>query len=214
MKRAQFAIFNFLLCACALTFFTLPLRAQNETSWISSLQSVPVQRAALALSRRAATQFLADKTIITPPQNLPTALNRRAAVFVTIEKRGQIAPRGCRGTLQPITSTLAQEIIRNTVAACTRDAQQPPLRKNELPNCLFSLTVVTRVQPISNLSQHDATRNGLIAQNGSRIGVVLPFEGRDARTQLSWARRKAGLRDHERAQLFELFAVRFREMSQ
>lgn len=182
-----------------------------DDNWTQQLRSPQVQRAALALSRRAVAQFLQNGTTLRVPQNIPAALKQRAGVFVTIEKLGQITPRGCRGTLQPITNTLAQEIVRNSVAACIRDATQPPLRRDELGQCRISLSIVIRVQPISSLAQHDANHNGLIAQNGSRIGVVLPFEGHDAQTQLEWARRKAAIKTNETAQLSEMFAVRFRE---
>lgn len=188
------------------------LQAQeSDVAWLTSLQTPRVQRAALDLSRRAATQFLTRGIKISPPSQLPNALQRRAGVFVTIEKRGQIAPRGCRGTLQPITDTLAQEIIRNTIAACTRDAAQAPLKRHELAQCLISLTIVTRLQPITSLSQHDPKQNGLVAQNGSRVGVILPYEGNNSATQLQWAKRKAGLKPNASVQLFELFAARFRE---
>ena len=184
---------------------------ETNNSWTQQLRSPQVQRAALSLSRRAVAQFLQNGSTLRVPQNIPAALKQRAGVFVTVEKHGQITPRGCRGTLQPITNTLAQEIVRNSVAACIRDATQPKLRRDELAQCRISLTVVIRVQPISSIAQHDANRNGLIAQNGSRIGVVLPYEGHDAQTQLAWARRKAAIKTNESAQLSELFAVRFRE---
>lgn len=157
------------------------------------------------------TQFLKNGSTLRISGDVPAALKRRAGVFVTVEKIGQVTPRGCRGTLQAVTNTLAEEIVRNAIAAAIRDAHQPKLRRDELSQCLISLTIVVRVQPISNISEHDATNNGLIAQNGSRIGVVLPYEGHDAQTQLDWARRKAGIETGESAQLSELFAVRFRE---
>ena len=54
-------------------------------------------------------------------------------------------------------------------------------------------------------------KNGLIARSGAKIGIVLPFEGRDATIQEKWAKRKAGLNENAPAQLLELVAVRFRE---
>ena len=220
-ERVRVLDVGFLRLAAAFTlsgFVAFPATAQTlrapdapDNTWTQQLRSPQVQRAALSLSRRAVAQFLQNGSTLRVPQNIPAALKRRAGVFVTVEKHGQITPRGCRGTLQPITNTLAQEIVRNSVAACIRDATQPKLRRDELAQCRISLTVVIRVQPISSIAQHNANRNGLIAQNGSRIGVVLPYEGHDAQTQLAWARRKAAIKTNESAQLSELFAVRFRE---
>jgi AMMECR1 domain-containing protein len=185
-----------------------PARADD---WAAQLQTPPVQKAALGLARRAMQTFLSSGQTIPVPHDVPPALKRRGAVFVTVEKRGQITPRGCRGTLQPISRTLGEEIVRNAIAACSRDRRVAPLRANELPQCLISLTVVLRVQPLASLAGHDAENNGLIARSGSRIGIVLPYEGRDAVTQEKWAKQKAGLSAGASAQLLELVAVRFRE---
>ncbi len=199
---------RFQILLCFVAFAALPLCADD---WAAQLETAPVQNAALSLARRAMQTFLTNGQILLVPANLPPALKRRGAVFVTVEKRGQIAPRGCRGTLQPVSRTLGEEIIRNTVAACSRDRRVKPLRLNELPQCLISLTVVLRVQPIASLAAHDAQKNGLIARSGSKIGIVLPFEGRDAAIHEKWAKRKAGLSENAPAQLLELVAVRFRE---
>lgn len=186
----------------------LPLRADE---WRTQLESRPVQTAALALARHTMQSFLKTGQVPKVPAGLPPALKRRGAVFVTVEKRGQVTPRGCRGTLQPISSTLAEEIIRNTVAACSRDKRVAPLRFSEMPQCLVSLTVVLKVQPLSSLSAHDPQNNGLVARSGSKVGIVLPYEGRESITQAKWAKRKAGLNENSAAELLELVAVRFRE---
>ncbi len=191
-----------------LTLLAFPARADD---FATQLQNPTVQNLALQLSRRAMRTFLKTGQTISAPTDLPLALKRRAGVFVTVEKRGQITPRGCRGTLQPISRTLGEEIIRNSIAACSRDKRVAPLKFAELPNCLVSLTVVLRVAPIASIAQHDAQNNGLIARSGAKIGIVLPFEGRDAETQEKWAKLKAGLSENSPAPLLELFAVRFRE---
>ncbi len=203
--RVFFSLFFSLFLLSLLGF---PARADD---FEAQLQAPPVQKAALQLSRRAMQTWLQNGQTIAVPAGLPPALKRRAAVFVTIEKRGQVTPRGCRGTLQPISRTLGEEIIRNSIAACSRDQRVAPLKLGELPHCLISLTVVLRVFPIESVAAHDAQNNGLIARNGARIGIVLPFEGRDSQIQEKWAKRKAGLSENAGAQLSELVAVRFRD---
>jgi AMMECR1 domain-containing protein len=194
-----------------LWFLMLSLAPLRADDFAAQLQTPKVQNAALQLSRRAMQTFLQSGKTIAAPADLPPALKRRAGVFVTVEKRGQITPRGCRGTLQPISGTLGEEIIRNSIAACSRDSRVAPLKLGELPRCLISLSVVLRVTPIASIAAHDVENNGLIARSGSKIGIVLPYEGRDSQTQEKWAKRKAGLAENASAQLLELVAVRFRE---
>lgn len=176
-----------------------------------SLQNPRVQAAALSLARHTLEAYFKDGRTLALPADLHPALQQRAGVVVTVEKRGQVRPRGCRGTLQPRYATLGEEIVRNSIAAATRDATEKPLQAGELKDCRISLTIILSIRPIQNLSQHDVARCGLIAQKGERIGLVLPFEGKDAATQWKWARQKAGLRDGEKAQMLEVEAVRFRE---
>jgi AMMECR1 domain-containing protein len=208
--KAQRFSFSFLCASVSLwlAFFIHPALADALRH---SLENPRVQKAALSLARRALVAHFDNEKVLVPPADLPAALETRAGVIVTIEKKGRVAPRGCRGTLQPRYANLGEEIIRNAIAAATRDAREKPLQKNELAQCRISLTFILSIHPIQNLAQHDVARCGLIAQRGERIGLVLPYEGKDAQTQWQWARRKAGLEPHEKAQMLEVEAVRFRE---
>lgn len=208
------AISGLLVFCCCIEYVSTACSVATSSSTskqASDLSSRSVQQSALQLARRAITEFLQTGKKIKAPNNLPVALRRRAAVFVTVEKRGQVTPRGCRGTLTPTYSSLADEIINNSIAAATRDNSEPPLRRDELEQCLISLTVVRRIETLQSIAQHDAENNGLIVQRGKRVGIVLPYEGRDAATQLLWAKRKAGLTDNATVQMREMYAVRFRE---
>jgi AMMECR1 domain-containing protein len=195
-------------CLLLLLILSVPVRAED---FQQALGNPRLQNIALKLARQSLSHFLDSGEVLALPADLPTVLRQRAGVVVTIEKKGRVAPRGCRGTLQPRFGSLGAEIVHNAIAAATRDAHEKPLRKSELAQCRISLTVILSIKPIQNLSQHDATRCGLIAQRGERIGLVLPYEGKDAKTQWQWARRKAGLQDNESAQMLEVEAVRFRE---
>jgi uncharacterized protein (TIGR00296 family) len=197
-----------LLIVCSFALLTSSLRADSLQQ---SLENPRVQAAALKLARRTLEHYFKTGKVLSTPRNLPATFQQRAGVIVTIEKRGRIAPRGCRGTIAPRYTNLGEEIIRNAIAAATRDAKEEPLQQAELAKCRISLTVIVSTKPIQNLSQHDVENSGLVAQSGNRIGLVLPYEGKDARTQWEWARRKAGLKPHEKAQMLEVEAVRFRE---
>ena len=185
--------------------------ARADENLSRSLENPKTREAALSLARDTLRQFFRNGKPITQPSNLPTVFKSRAGIIVTIEKKGRVAPRGCRGTLQPVYKNLAEEIIHNALAAATRDAREEKLRESELAECRISLTIILSLKPIQSLSQHDATRCGLIAKNGTRIGLVLPYEGKDSATQWEWARRKAGLAADEKAEMLEVEAVRFKE---
>ncbi len=183
----------------------------GEANFKSALEAPRVQQYALQLARDAATLFLQNGAVLPTPRDVPAALRKRAGVIVTYEERGQIAPRGCRGTVQAARENLAAEIIFNAIAAATRDTRGKPLRLTELSQCRISLTIILSLRPLRSLQNHDAANCGIIAQRGERIGLVLPYEGRDAATQWRWAKQKAGLRETDSAQMLEVFAVRFRE---
>jgi len=212
MMRFSMRVFLFLLLVLWVSF--APARAENAPQIPASqtaLENPRAQKAALQLARKALDHWFKTGKILTTPSDVPAALKIRAGVIATIEKQGQIQPRGCRGTVQPRYANLASEIITNTIAAATRDKRVKPLQKNEMSSCRISLTIILDMKPIQSLSQHDVENCGIMAQSGARIGLVLPYEGRDAKTQWKWARQKAGLKEDEKAQMLEVWAIRFRE---
>jgi AMMECR1 domain-containing protein len=203
--------FLLFVCVAACSLLSQSRQVLAQTDWARELESPRVQAYALSLSRKTLELWAKTGRTLPTPRDVPRALRRRSGVIVTFEKRGQVAPRGCRGTIEATRESLAREIICNTIAAASRDARVKPVRADEVGACRISLSVILRAQPIQNLSQHDVEKNGLMAKSGARIGLVLPYEGRDPRVQWEWAKKKAGLRAGEGAAMFEVFAVRFRE---
>jgi len=130
-------------------------------------------------------------------------------VFVTIERNGRVV--GCRGSLEPITPSLEQEIDRNARAAARHDPRYQPLKPSDLREYLVTVTVVKRLEPITEggalaLSPSE----GLVLKSGTRTGVVLPWEGRDPATRLRWAYTKAGAANGSPCRLYRLIAERYR----
>ena len=212
-KRLQSTLRRHLLLCVAAIFVgqAPPASARDDAAFQSALEVPAVQKQALQLARHALLLWFASGRIMAAPTKLSPVLKQRCGVIATIEKRGQIQPRGCRGTLAPARLDLATEIIHNIISAATRDERVAKLRREELNQCRISLTIILATPAIASLSGHDASRNGLIAQRGDQIGLVLPFEGHDSVTQLRWAKRKANLRDDAAVSLREVIAVRFRE---
>lgn len=129
-------------------------------------------------------------------------------VFVTIERAGQVV--GCRGGLRARTASLEAEVVAAARSAASADPRYRPLSPAQLQNFRVTVTVVQAQIPldasaISGLGRED----GLVLQAGNRTGIVLPWEGSDPATRLSWAYQKAGVARGARCRLFRLKAERF-----
>ncbi len=125
-----------------------------------------------------------------------------SAAFVCIKKGGEL--RGCIGTFQPACDTLAEEIVSNAISAASRDPRFPPVSEDELDELDISVDVLNEPEPVSDVSQLDPRRFGVIVQRGSRTGLLLPdLEGvNSVEQQLEIARNKAGISPHEPIQLY------------
>jgi len=128
-------------------------------------------------------------------------------VFVTIELNGQVL--GCRGTLEPRATSLQDEVSVDARAACAHDPRYRPIRAADLPKILVTVTVVDRLEPITNV-QGLGPEDGLVLKSAGKTGVVLPWEGKDPQTRLKWAYRKAGVGQDAPASLFRMVAERDR----
>lgn len=142
------------------------------------------------------------------PQGLPEEmLTRRAGVFVSIYKHGQL--RGCIGTIEPTTGSVAEEILRNAVSSGTEDPRFDRVREPELEDLVYSVDVLTKPEPVGSVSELDPKRYGVIVSKGFRRGLLLPnLEGvDDVETQLRIAKQKAGIRPDDPDVKIERFEV-------
>jgi AmmeMemoRadiSam system protein A len=134
----------------------------------------------------------------------------RAGVFVSIKKGGQL--RGCIGTLQPVTGSLAEEVVQNSISAATRDPRFPPVSVDELEDLDISVDVLTAPEPVTDISGLDPFRYGVIVRSGGRAGVLLPdLPGIDTvDEQVDIARRKAGIGSEEPIEILRFEVKRHR----
>ena len=131
------------------------------------------------------------------------------AVFVTIERGGMVV--GCRGSLVPRCRTLQDEVVQAARAASGHDPRYKPLTPTALKDILVTVTLVERLEPIEARAIDTLTPNdGLVLTSGSRTGIVLPWEGKNPRTRLEWAYRKAGVASGAACVLRRMIAQRFR----
>jgi AmmeMemoRadiSam system protein A len=134
----------------------------------------------------------------------------RSGVFVSLHKHGEL--RGCIGTFEPTQEHVAAEIIANAVASATRDPRFPPVAPFELDDLEYSVDILGEPEPVSDMSQLDPERYGVIVESGGRRGLLLPdLEGVDtADDQISICRLKAGISGDEPVSLWRFEVRRFR----
>jgi AmmeMemoRadiSam system protein A len=135
-------------------------------------------------------------------------VKEKAGVFVTLHLNGKL--RGCIGTIQPTTSSIAEEIIQNAISSGTRDYRFAKVRLNELDRIEYSVDVLKTPESISDASELDVKTYGVIVSNQYKSGLLLPnIEGIETvEEQIRIAKMKAGIKDDEPYQLQRFEVVR------
>jgi AmmeMemoRadiSam system protein A len=128
------------------------------------------------------------------PVSLQAPLDHSGA-FVTLYVSREL--RGCIGF--PGSAKRLDDVVGHcAVAAATEDPRFPPLTAAELPAVDLEISVLTPIRRVEDLAEIEVGRDGLIAQDGFRKGLLLPQvateQGWDRDTFLSHTCLKAGLR--------------------
>ena len=163
------------------------------------------------LARLSLETYVRDGRHARLPDGLPKELTaEHAGVFVSLHMDGQL--RGCIGTTAPTTPSVAEEILQNAVSAGAHDPRFDPVQPDELDKLVYNVDVLGKSSPIDSPALLNPKRYGVIVQNGTRRGLLLPdLEGVDTvDEQIAIARRKAGIREDEAVQLFRFEVVRHR----
>jgi AmmeMemoRadiSam system protein A len=130
-----------------------------------------------------------EKNIGTSP-----ALKEKAGVFVTLKKKGQL--RGCIGYIQAFMP-LEQAVEKMALAAAFDDPRFPPVKRNELKEISFEISVLSPLKRITKLDEIEIGKHGLYIMRGCSSGLLLPQVateyGWDCLTFLEQTCYKAGL---------------------
>ncbi len=165
-----------------------------------------------SLARRTIEEYVKRGVVIDPPspQEMTPEMRRRAGVFVSLKKRGQL--RGCIGTFLPTTENVASEVIRNAIAAATEDPRFPPVEPEELDHLDVSVDVLSEPEPVESLDDLDPKKYGVIVESGWKRGLLLPdLEGVDTvEQQLSIAMAKAGIGPDEPVKVYRFRVDRYK----
>jgi len=121
------------------------------------------------------------------------------ATFVTLRSHGEL--RGCVGSIEAHRS-LGSDLCSNAYNAAFEDPRFQPLRLEEFPDILISVSLLSPLKPISFADEADLLhqlrpqQDGLLIEAGYHRGVFLPVVWEqlpDRRTFLEQLKRKAGL---------------------
>ncbi len=147
---------------------------------------------------------------IPTPRELTPEMKERAGVFVSIHKHGQL--RGCIGTFEPAQDNVAEEIIANAISSATRDPRFPPVTPSELDELEYSVDILTKPEPVTDIRQLDPKKYGVIVESGWKKGLLLPdLEGVDSvEEQIAICRLKAGISAGEPIKLYRFQVKRFK----
>jgi uncharacterized protein len=128
------------------------------------------KHALVDLARRSiAAQVSRSRGPVPSAVELPDA----SGVFVTIKRSGEL--RGCLGTLQ-CREGLAVEVVRCAADAASDDPRFPPVAADELAELSVEVSVLGPLESIDARDPGAITigRHGLVAEQGSRRGLLLP----------------------------------------
>jgi AmmeMemoRadiSam system protein A/AmmeMemoRadiSam system protein B len=161
------------------------------------------------LARLAIEDFVLKKVETEIPHDTPSELtDHKAGVFVSLHMNGNL--RGCIGTIFPTTSSIAHEILRNAVLACSEDPRFFPVKHAEVDFLDIGVDVLGAPEDIDDKTLLDVKRYGVIVTKGRRRGLLLPdLEGVDTvDQQIKIALSKAGIAPDEEYTLQRFEVVR------
>lgn len=147
------------------------------------------------LAKFAIEEYIKHGKIFNIPPDLPKEFfGKKSGVFVSIHNGKNL--RGCIGTYLPAHENLAEEIVQNAVAACSKDSRFGPITVEELPVLTVKISLLSAPEKISALQDLDPGEFGVIVKSpDGRCGLLLPgLDGIDsAEQQLSIACQKGGI---------------------
>lgn len=168
------------------------------------------ESAYVRLARETIENYIKNGKMISPPNDLPDEMiKQKAGVFVSIKKIGNL--RGCIGTFMPTQENIAYEIIKNAISAAVDDPRFPPVTVSEFNDLTISVDVLSSPEEISDISELDPKKYGVIVNSDYKKGLLLPdLEGVDtAEEQVDIAKRKAGIYPGEKIKLYRFEVKRY-----
>jgi AmmeMemoRadiSam system protein A len=164
----------------------------------------------IKLAKKTIEEYVLNGKVIEPPENPVPEMVGKAGVFVSLKIKGQL--RGCIGTFQPTTESVAAEIIQNAVSAATQDPRFMAVNSSELEGLDYSVDVLSEPEKVNSRNELDPKKFGVIVKCGERKGLLLPdLEGvNTVDEQISIASTKAGIYLEEDIELYRFKVKRYK----
>jgi AmmeMemoRadiSam system protein A len=108
-------------------------------------------------------------------------LKQKRGAFVTLKKGGQL--RGCIGYIKAY-KPLWETVQEMAVAAAFNDPRFPALKKDELNQLTFEISVLSPLARIRDIHEIEVGRHGLYIVSGYNSGLLLP----QVATEYQWDR--------------------------
>lgn len=164
----------------------------------------------IKLAKKTVDEYVLNGKVIEPPENPVPEMVKKAGVFVSLKMKGEL--RGCIGTLQPTTESVAAEIIQNAVSAATQDPRFMPVNSGELESLDYSVDLLSEPEKVNSRNELDPKKFGVIVKCGERKGLLLPdLEGvNTVDEQISIASTKAGIYLEEDIELYRFEVKRYK----
>jgi hypothetical protein len=132
----------------------------------------------VGLARAAVEKYFEKKKVFLEKIS-DRSLNKKRGVFVTIETYPEKILRGCIGFPYAILP-LSEAVQRAAVSSAFEDTRFPQLEKEELDEIIFEISMMTKPElikvknPREYANKIEVGKDGLILQNGSFSGLLLP----------------------------------------
>ena len=162
------------------------------------------------LAKTTIEEYVLNGKVIEPPENPVPEMVKKAGVFVSLKMKGEL--RGCIGTFQPTTESVAAEIIQNAISAATQDPRFPSVNSSELEGLDYSVDLLSEPEKVNSRNELDPEKFGVIVKCGERKGLLLPdLEGvNTVDEQISIASTKAGIYLEENIELYRFEVRRYK----
>ncbi len=132
--------------------------------------TVSEEKELLDIARSSVENYvLSGKTF--SPENLSPGLQKKLGAFVTLKEEGQL--RGCIGRFEP-DAPLAQVVVQMAIAAATQDPRFPAVKKEELRNLEYEISVLSPLKKIRDAGGIILGEHGVQVSKGFHHGVFLP----------------------------------------
>ncbi len=128
------------------------------------------QRTLLDLAYQSLRACVSGDPPPSPDIDDPVLQDGRGA-FVTLTRDGAL--RGCIGLLEP-DQPLLQAVIEMARAAALEDLRFPRVEPSELDSIHIELSVLGPLEQVSDVTEIEIGRHGLVIREGSRSGLLLP----------------------------------------